>query len=75
MSISGVSAFTPMSNRDVRAEFERQREIHAKGPAGSGERRAEETGPRPSVGASALADPAAADPKRSAALQKIDISV
>jgi hypothetical protein len=59
MSISGVSPFSPVHANDPRAEFQRLRELHAKGPQGyESRRRDEETEVRPTAAASALADAA-----------------
>jgi hypothetical protein len=77
MSISGVSSFAPLPSNDPRAEFQRLREIHSKGPSGYEPDREKQTESRPSVAAAALADPGAvgAGANRSAAMHKIDISV
>jgi hypothetical protein len=77
MSISGVSAFAPMPSNDPRAEFQRLREIHSKGPSGYGSDREKEKESGPSAAATALADTSAAatNANRSAAIRKIDMSV
>lgn len=75
MSISGVSPFSPLHANDARAEFQRLRELHAKGPSGyDSERRAEERESRPSVAASALADPGAMvqNARRAGAVQRVN---
>ena len=74
MSISGVSPFSPLHASDPRAEFQRLRELHAKGPQSyESRRRDEETESRPSV-AAALADPGAMaeGAKRASAVQRVN---
>ncbi|HEX2113040.1 MAG TPA: hypothetical protein VHM01_01430 [Alphaproteobacteria bacterium] len=77
MSLSGVPPFAPLSTNDPRAEFQRLRELHSKGPSGYGSDREKETESRPSAAATALSDTSAiaANATRSAAVRKIDISV
>jgi hypothetical protein len=74
MSVSGVSSFLPVN--DPRADFERLREAHSKGPHGYSQRRLEDSEGRQSAGASALSDTKdmMANAQRSAAVRKLDIS-
>jgi hypothetical protein len=78
MSIGGVSSFAATPSRDVRAEFERMREIHSKnGPNGQQRRRVDgedDGSPRPSAAAEALAG-SSPDIKSGAAARKVDFSV
>jgi hypothetical protein len=79
MSISGVSSFATVPSRDVRAEFERLRELHSKGPEGYQRRRVngqEDSEPHPSAAAEALAGTSPGDAARSARpAGKVDFSV
>ena len=74
MSISGVSPFAPMPTNDPRAEFQRLREAHAKGPSGYEREEKKETGPRPSVAAEAMAGDVG-DIHRAAGLSKVNFKV
>jgi hypothetical protein len=74
MSISGVSPFSPMPANDARAEFQRLREAHSRGPSGYERDEKKEAGPRPSVGAEAMAGDVG-DVHRAAGLSKVNIKV
>lgn len=74
MSISGVSPFAPMPTSDTRAEFQRLREAHAKGPSGYEQDEKKDMGPRPSVAAEAMAGDVG-DIHRAAGLAKVNFKV